>query len=348
MKKKILIIHTGGTIGMRRKRDTRGEHVYDTEPEHLREQMAKLPELEAAGMPDYDIHEYDPLLDSSVMSPENWLAIAKDIAASHEKYDGFVVLHGTDTMAYTASALPFMLQGLQKPVILTGSQIPLCEIRNDARENLITSMLVAADYNIPEVCLFFGNRLLRGCRAVKVNADRFDAFESPNFPSLGKAGIHLEIRHDLILPCPAPDTPVHVQKTGESRVAALRLFPGISAEIVRNVLSPPIKGLVLETYGVGNGPANNPELLDALREASERGVVIVNCTQCLRGRVSMGEYATGAALAEAGVISGFDMTAEAALAKMFHLLGRNLTPEISRKKMQTSLRGELTDPVIRK
>lgn len=338
MRKRIYIADTGGTIGMRR--SSRG---YVPSPGYLAMQMEKMPELKSDEMPGYVINEYDPLIDSSNMSPENWLKIARDIAAHHDDYDGFLVLHGTDTMAYTASALPFMLDGLKKPVIITGGQIPLCEIRNDSRENLITAMIIAATYAIPEVCLFFNHRLFRGNRAVKVNADRFDAFDSPNFPPLGTSGIGIDIKKELLLPMPEGEMPVEVNVFSESRVAALRLFPGISEQVVKNILEPPIRGLVLETYGVGNGPANNEKLLAVLKEAVDRGVVIVNCTQCLRGKVMMDTYKTGSAMGDAGIISGSDMTTEAALSKMFYLFSQGLDVATIRKKMQENLKGELTD-----
>ena len=308
---------------------------------YLQTMMADLPELKRTSMPTYDIREYTPLLDSSNMTPDDWLKIAEDIASHYDSYDGFVVLHGTDTMAYSASALPFMLQGIQKPVIITGAQIPLCEVRNDARENLITAMLIAANFAIPEVCLCFGSRLLRGNRAVKVDAEGFDAFDSPNFPTLGTVGIEIKINWDLVKQPSKKTEPITVKAMRESPVAVLRLFPGIPAGIVSNVLQPPLKGLVLESYGVGNGP-QDAELLDVFKEATKRSVVIVNCTQCFKGSVNMEDYATGTALAEAGVISGYDMTVEAALAKMAYLFSRNLPPNEIKTKMQTDLRGELT------
>jgi L-asparaginase len=338
MRKKVYIAYTGGTIGMR---STGGGFV--PAPGYLEELMHQVPELKNNIMPDYRIHEYRPLLDSSNMTPDDWLKIADDIATHYTQYDGFVVLHGTDTMAYTASALPFMLKGLQKPVILTGAQIPLSEVRNDARENLITALLIAANFKIPEVCLCFGNRLLRGNRAVKVNAGGLDAFDSPNFPALGTVGIEIKINWDLVLPRAKARKPITVKAFNESRVAALRLFPGISVDIIKNFLQPPIRGLILATYGSGNAPEDR-RLISALKAANDRGVVLVNCTQCLKGTVHMEDYATGAALAKAGVISGFDMTLEAALAKLAFLLSQNLSPARIKKMMQTSMRGELTDP----
>jgi len=335
-RKRVYIAYTGGTIGMTRTRDgyrvTRG---------YLQRQMDEMPELRHSSMPEFVINEYDPLLDSSNMTPAEWVAIAHDIAANHARYDGFVVLHGTDTMAYTSSALPFLLDGLRKPVVITGSQIPLCEVRNDARENLITSLLIAASYDIPEVTLYFGGKLLRGCRAVKVSADGFAAFASPNYPQLGAAGIEIDINWLRVRKASGPKR-IRVDALGSAVVSALRLFPGISPELVRNVLRPPLQGLVLEAYGVGNAPDTDRDFLAALAEATKRGVVIVDCTQCLEGTVDLGGYATGSALARAGVISGFDMTAEAALTKMVVLFSRGYDAKRVRREMQRDLRGELT------
>lgn len=333
--KRVYIAYTGGTIGMVRTRSG-----YRPQPGSLQKQLAEMPELRRETMPAYTIHEYDPLLDSSNMTPRDWVKIAHDIAANYDRYDGFIVLHGTDTMAYTASALPFMLSGLRKPVIITGSQIPLCEIRNDARENVITSLMLAADYAIPEVCLYFGGKLLRGCRATKVSAAGFAAFDSPNSLPLGTVGIDIAINWDLVRKPRARR--FEVQDLESPVVSALRLFPGISPELVRNVLRSPLQGLVLEAYGVGNGPDQDRAFIDALAEATARGVVIVDCTQCLEGTVDLTEYAAGSALAEAGVISGFDMTAEAALAKLYYLFSRGFTPARVKAEMQRDLRGEMT------
>jgi len=332
MRRRVYIANTGGTIGM--KKTPAG---YAPAAGYLQSLMARIPELSDPLVPEYVVGDYAPLLDSSNMTPDDWLKIATDIDAHYEDFDGFVVLHGTDTMAYTASALPFMLDGLAKPVILTGSQI--------------TALLIAADPRVTEVCLYFGGKLLRGCRTEKVNADGFDAFASPNFPPLGVAGIDIEIDYSRMLPPSRPSFQLLAPMPGaaggpssEPVVAALRIFPGISATILRNVLQPPLRGLVLEAYGVGNAPDRDQDLLAALQDATSRGLVIVACTQCLRGTVDLGDYATGSALAKAGVVSGFDLTAEAALAKMFHLFHRSHDAQKVKRLMQVSLRGELTPP----
>jgi L-asparaginase len=360
MTKRLYIAYTGGTVGMRLTPDG-----YAPAPGYLETQMAAMPELVDPRMPAYDIHEYDPLLDSSNMRPADWVRIGQDIVAHYDAYDGFIVLHGTDTMAYTASALPFFLQGLRKPVIVTGSQIPLCEIRNDARANLITSMLIAAEYPVPEVSLYFGGKLLRGCRAVKVDADGLDAFDSPNYPPLGIVGVNIEIDSThVVRPSTTRDTQqraasprdaTHLQLNGIARAApscdvtvgAFRLFPGLSPELLRNVLQPPLQGLILEAYGVGNGPDRDAAFLAILREATDRGVVVVAITQCLRGAVHLGEYAAGSALAKAGVISGFDMTAEAALCKLFYLFSAGHPPDEAKRRVGENLCGELTVPSVR-
>ncbi|MGA7616768.1 MAG: asparaginase [Thermoanaerobaculia bacterium] len=336
MTRRVYIAYTGGTIGMRK-----SESGWAPDPRFLEQQLAAMPELEHPLMPEYTLREYEPLLDSSNMMPSDWLRIARDIAAHYDEFDGFVVFHGTDTMAYTASALAFMLEGLRKPVILTGSQIPLCEVRNDARENIITSLLIAANEPIPEVCLFFGNRLLRGCRSVKISAGGFDAFASPNYPPLGTAGVEIEIKRELIR-SPVPGGPLTVREMSQPVVGALRLFPGISARWLRNILQPPLQGLVLEAYGVGNAPERDHELIAAIGESIGRGVVVVDCTQCLEGSVDLEDYATGKALARVGVISGFDMTSEAALTKLYYLFSGGASPDEVRTRMEEDLRGELT------
>ncbi len=335
-RKSVYIAYTGGTIGMRP-----GAHGYEPAPGFLEQQMAQLPVLASGAMPQFHVHEYQPLLDSANMTPADWVKLGRDIMDRYHRYDGFIVLHGTDTMAFSASALSFMFRRLGKPIVFTGSQIPLCEARTDARENLITSLLIAAGETIPEVCLFVGHSLLRGNRATKVSARHFLAFRSPNYPALGEAGVELAIHRERILP--PPSGPLAFDEVGVAQVADLRIFPGITPETLEAFLRPPLEGAVLHTYGVGNAP-DRPELLAVLRQASDRGVVLVNCTQCLEGSVRMASYATGSALAAAGVVSGYDMTPEAALTKLYSLLSLGLESEEVRRLMGEDLRGELTRP----
>lgn len=338
MKKRIYIAYTGGTIGMKK---VNGRYL--PIPNFLQELMTANPAFSHPDLPHYTIHQYDPLFDSPDMSPPDWSKIARDICDHYQEYDGFIVLHGTDTMAYTASALAFMLKNLAKPVIVTGSQIPLCEIRNDAQENLISALLLAAhDVVIPEVGLYFSSQLFRGCRTVKVDADDFNAFDSPNYPALATLGTEIEIQHRRILPLPEVTNIDLREIQPPGVVGAFRLFPGMSAQILANALQPPLRGLVLETYGSGNGPTSNKAFVHVVAEANERGVVIVNCTQCLRGTVDQSKYATGAELAEVGVLSGYDMTPEAALTKLAYLLSGDNDIERVKRLLQEDLRGELT------
>ena len=335
-KKRVYVIYTGGTIGMRRTPDG-----YAPAPGSLQEQMRGMPELRDSDMPDVVIHEYQPLLDSSNMTPAEWMKIARDIAQNYADYDGFVVLHGTDTMAYTASALPFILEGLGKPVVVTGSQIPLVELRSDGRDNLVSSLFVAASYDLPEVCLYFGRQLLRGNRAVKVSTHGLTPFVSPNFPALGTFGVDIDIRWDLVRP---RGTELLVHDVETAVLSVVRLIPGISASFLRNALAPPVQAVVLQAYGVGNGPDRDAEFLDALAEATARGVVVVDCSQCLTGRVDLDEYTAGSALAKAGVISGYDLTIEAAIAKLTFLFSRGYDVARVKKEMQRDLCGEMTVP----
>lgn len=336
--KKICILNTGGTLGM-----GPGDRGYKAIPGFLQRQLEKIDELTRTGMPQYELVEYDPVIDSSNMTPEHWLQIATDIKDRYHHFDGFVIIHGTDTMAHTASALPFMISGLKKSVILTGSQIPLIEVRNDARENLITAIQLAVEYHIPEIAIFFGNRLLRGCRATKVSATSFGAFDSPNFPPLGTVGTNINIFNHRIrqndVSAELNVTPIHSQA-----VATFRLFPGVNHEVLDNVLRQPLVALVLESYGVGNGPSNNQRLLDVIQRAVQRGTVIVSCTQNLHGTVNQTSYDAGSALGEVGVISGADMTIEAALAKLQYLF----TTYTDRQKIVdligVDMVGELTQP----
>lgn len=336
----VCILNTGGTIGMKPTR--RG---LQPEPGFLASQLALMPELHQPPMPSHTIIEYEPVVDSANMTPEHWERIARDIERHYASFDGFLVLHGTDTMAYTSSALAFLLQDLAKPVILTGSQLPLGHFRNDARENLKTALLLAGESRVPEVGLFFGEVLLRGCRATKSSATRLDAFESPNYPPLGTAETALEIFSGRLRPRPPAEKPLRVDSIHASEIATFRLFPGMSAAVLRNVLMRPLKALILESYGVGNGPASDREFLSTIEAAHRDGIVLVNCTQCRHGCVSQTEYEVGRALADAGVISSRDMTIEATIAKLLYLFSRNLAAERVRELIPQNLVGELTpDP----
>ena len=336
MKKKILILNTGGTISM-----VKSAHGYEPMPGYVQSALEKMPALTHEEMPDYFIKEYDPLLDSSNMTVNDWNRIAVDIADEYEHFDGFVIFHGTDTMAYTASALSFMLENLDKPVILTGSQIPLSVVRNDAMDNVITTLLLSAHQPIKEVCIYFNQNLLRGNRTQKVSADQFDAFDSPNYPHLAEFGIDIKLHHELLLP--SPQQPFRLQKIHPHFIANFRLFPGFATDVLGYILQKSLRGLVLETYGAGNAQNNDPKFLALLEDASQRGVVIVNCTQCQHGRVEMDQYATGYTLKKAGLISGHDMTPEAAHCKLLYLLSKYSDVQQIKRLMEASLYGELSE-----
>lgn len=334
MKKRILIINTGGTISA-----IKTKLGYEPASGYVQTALLKIPALTHAEMPTYQIKEYQPLLDSSNMTVSDWNRIARDIADDYQNYDGFVIFHGTDTMAYTACALSFMLENLAKPVIVTGSQIPLSEIRNDAVDNVITSLWLCANQPLNEVCIYFNQKLLRGNRAQKISTQRFAAFDSPNFPHLAAIGINIELRNDLLLA--PPDKPFRLQTISPQFIANFRLFPGFATKVLDYILQEPLRGLILETYGAGNAQNNDPHFLKLLENACKRGVIIVNCSQCQQGRVEMSQYATGYTLKLAGLISGQDMTLEAAHCKLLYLFSKNLSTQEVKILMETNLCGEL-------
>ncbi len=335
-KKSIYVAYTGGTIGMKP-----SPEGYVPAEDFLAQHLASMPEFQRPELPDFTLNEYHPLIDSANMDPTHWQIIAEDIAANYDKYDGFVVLHGTDTMAYTASALSFMLEGLNKPVIVTGSQIPLAQLRSDGHSNLLNALYLAANHPVSEVGLFFNNKLLRGNRSVKAHADGFDAFTSPNFPPLLEAGIN--INWIAGQPCEQVSNvnTLKVSPIIAQPIGVMTLYPGICAEVIRNFIHQPVRALILQSFGVGNAP-KTPEFLDAIREADTMGLIVLNCTQCLKGTVDMQGYATGNALAQAGVVSGHDMTIEAALAKLHYLLSQDLSQQEIKQKLSENLRGEMT------
>ena len=337
MRKRILILYTGGTIGM-----VKSIKGYIPKPGFLTDTLKKSPALQNNDVPQFDIIEYAPLIDSSNMRPRDWNSIAQDIYKHYDHYDGFLILHGTDTLTYTASALSFMLENLGKPVICSGSQIPVSELRNDGMNHILESLLILQNIDIPEVCVYFADRLMRGNRTTKVNASGMNAFTSPNFPDLGNYETRLHIRHELIATKPKEDTPLTVCAPHDPTIVSIQLFPGFKTEIIRQVLTIPVDGIVLHTFGSGNAPNNDPEFLKALDDAHQQNIVIVNITQCLRGSVHMEAYDTGSTLAKAGVISGFDMTHEAALTKLYYLFSKQLPHDQVEKQLSHPLRGELT------
>ncbi|QCI18494.1 L-asparaginase 1 [Buchnera aphidicola (Aphis nasturtii)] len=334
-KKNIYIAYTGGTIGMQK-----SNNGYIPIAGCFKKQLIKMPEFYSPEIPNFVIKEYNPLIDSSNMSPVEWQKIADDIKKKYYKYDGFIVLHGTDTMAYTASALSFILENLEKPIIITGSQIPIAAIRSDGRQNLLNSLLIIANYPINEVTLFFNHKLYRGNRATKSNADGFNAFSSPNIAPLLEVGINVRYLYkDKFL---KKQKKLKVYKIIPQPISIITIYPGLSSKILKNFLLYPVKALILCTYGVGNAPQNK-DFLNELYIADKKNIIIINLTQCASGKVNMNGYATGNSLKKVGVISGYDLTVEAALTKLHFLLSQNIPIKKIRMQMQNNLRGELTN-----
>ncbi len=341
-KSALLLIYTGGTIGMKE-----DPVIQALKPFNFSQILEEVPEL---GKFAYriDTYTFDPLIDSSDIEPALWLSLADLIEDKYDEYDGFVILHGTDTMAYSASALSFMIEGLTKPVIFTGSQLPIGTPRTDGKENLISSVEIAAAKDadghaiVPEVCIYFDNVLMRGNRASKINSDNFRAFRSPNYPPLAEAGIHIRYNNGLIMKPQAWNARPIFHKSLDTRVSILKMHPGITPQIVRTILcGNDTRAVIIETYGAGNAPSKE-WFISIVREASAMGKILLNVTQCLAGSVNMDIYATGKCLKEAGVVNGYDSTTESALGKLFHLLGRDTSSENVKSGLECDLRGEIS------
>lgn len=340
-KASVLLIYTGGTIGMKE------DPVDGTlRPFDFKGILQEVPELRKFAFR-IDARTFSPLIDSSDVEPSIWQALARLIKEEYDNYDGFVVLHGTDTMAYSASALSFMLDNLRKPVIFTGSQLPIGRPRTDGKENLISAVEIASakdrdgEARVPEVCIYFNSKLLRGNRSTKVNATGFDAFSSPNYPPIATAGIHIDYDDRVI--CHPGDGPEALEISTEldTRVSILKVHPGITEQVVRDILlGSGSRAVIIETYGSGNA-ISKPWFLDLVRQASGMGKILLNVTQCLCGNVDMDLYATGRALKDSGVVSGKDITTESALAKLFHLMGKHDSNEKVKELLGQALKGEI-------
>lgn len=336
----VLLIYTGGTIGMK---EDPSDHTL--KPFDFSQILQEVPELRKFDVR-IDHYTFNPLIDSSDVEPGLWQALAELILEKYGQYDGFVVLHGTDTMAYSASAMSFMLEGLGKSVIFTGSQLPIGEPRTDGKENLISSVEIAISKDacgrpcVPEVCIFFNSRLYRGNRSTKVNATGFDAFHSPNWPPLAEAGINIRYNWPHILK--APDCGFSIKTVLDTRVAILKVHPGITEQVVRDtLLGDGSRAVILETYGSGNA-ISRPWFTDIVKEAGQKGKILLNVTQCLTGDVNMDLYATGKALKDSGVVSGGDITTESALGKLFTLMGSSSDNQWVKGQLETALRGEIS------
>lgn len=338
-KSKILLIYTGGTIGMRKDFETGALKALN-----FSKLLDNIPELNLLDC-EIDTFSFENPIDSSNMNPEKWTEIAVTIESNYADFDGFVVLHGSDTMSYSASALSFMLENLSKPIIFTGSQLPIGDLRTDAKENLITAIQIASLQEngkplIKEVCLYFEYKLYRGNRTTKINAEHFRAFISPNYPFLIESGVHLKINSESFLPS-NNQVELQVHTKLDTNVAIIKMFPGISETVLLAILNiQSLKGIVLETYGAGNAPTEE-WFLTLLQNAISRGLHIVNVTQCAIGSVSMGQYETSTSMKKLGIISGKDCTTEAAITKLMYLLGQNIAHDDFKNVFETSLRGEM-------